>query len=120
MGEFVRQQAAQQKAAAHAQLNQQMRAQENACEQEFQQQLALLQQAAYEQKVALETQASQLIMEYNTRKMQEEMHSRQYELQVKHWEAQQEFNAEMTRHSEEQQRTQAELAAKKKQMLIRQ
>merc|ERR1712003_577714 len=87
--EHIRLQAEQQKALAIGRWDQQLRAQEMAAEQEYQQQLAKLQDDARQKKVLLEKQASEAIMEYNARKTQQEINYRHFQLQMQRWQAQQ-------------------------------
>merc|ERR1719221_1823409 len=63
--EYIRMHAEQQKVLVNGQLDQQLQAQVMRAEQEYQQQLATLTEAARQQKLGLHQQASQLIMEYN-------------------------------------------------------
>mmetsp|Transcript_57932 Transcript_57932/g.139944 ORF Transcript_57932/g.139944 Transcript_57932/m.139944 type:complete len:162 (-) Transcript_57932:76-561(-) len=68
--------------------DQHLRAQELLAEREYQQQLATLREAAAQQRAVLEEQSSQLIVEYNARRTQQEINRRNYELQFRSWEAQ--------------------------------
>lgn len=87
--EHLKVQAEQQKVLAMGRWDQHLRAQELLAEREYQQQLASLREAAAQQRAVLEEQAAQLVMEYNARKTQQEINKRNYELQIRQWEAQQ-------------------------------
>merc|ERR1712118_427297 len=65
--------------------------------QQFNQKKLELHQATCQHKAALEQQAMQLTMEFQTRKAHEEMVTRQYELQKEHADAQNKFNMDMQR-----------------------
>merc|ERR1712139_503758 len=77
------------------QVDEQANAQETAIHQEFQQQLALLQEAGAQQKMRLEQQALQLTLEYQRKKAAEDLQMKQYNAQRDHFNAQQKFLAEM-------------------------
>jgi len=96
--DYVRLQAEQQKALAHGRWDQQLRAEEMAAVQDYHQQMARLQDVARQQKLALQKQASQLVMEYNARRAQQEINQRQYEVQLQQWEAQ--HQAQEQRHTD--------------------
>merc|ERR1711948_202976 len=74
--EHIRKQAEQQKALAMGRWDQHLRAQEIIAEQEYQTQLAKLHGTVRKQKVALAKQAAQMVMEYNSRKVQQEINQR--------------------------------------------
>lgn len=107
--DYVRMQAEQQKALATGQCDQQLRVEEISLEQQYQRQLEELHENARRQKLQLHKQASELVLEYNARKAQEEINHRQYEIQLQHWEADNRTGAEMARVAEEQRRAQLEL-----------
>merc|ERR1719336_2442343 len=94
--EYIRMQAEQQKVLVNGRLDQHLRSQEMFAEQEYQRQLATLNEQARQQKLGLQKQASQLIMEYNRRRTQEEINHRQYEIQLQHWGMQQQLAAQQT------------------------
>merc|ERR1712139_629579 len=77
------------------QVDEQANAQETAIHQEFQQQLALLQEAGAQQKMRLEQQALQLTLEYQRKRAQEDLQMKQYNAQRDHFNAQQKFLQEM-------------------------
>lgn len=106
--EYIRMQAQQEKALALGRWDQNLRAQEMAAEQEYQLELARLQDLVRRQKAELEKQASQMIMEYNTRKTQQEINQRVYDIQLQHWHAESQM-ANLT--FEDRLRFQAQLAA---------
>lgn len=109
--EHLRLQAEQQKVLAMGRWDQHLRAQELLAEREYQQQLAALREAARQRMATLEEQASQLIMEYNARKAQQEVNLRDYELQVRRWEAEaQHFHTTLGRTAREQSKLQFQLA----------
>merc|ERR1712039_202256 len=106
--EHIRMQAQQQKSIAMGRWDQHLRAQEIVAEQEYQQQIAVLHETVRQQKVALAKQAAQMVMEYNSRKVQQEINQRHYEIQLQHWHA----NSVGTHRSfEEQMRYQAQVHA---------
>merc|ERR1712107_857656 len=55
----------------------------------------MLQQAAQQQKSALEHQANALLLEYNQKKAQEDLLFQQYQFQKQHYEIQLKYNDEM-------------------------
>merc|ERR1712113_51029 len=92
------------------------RAQEIIAEQEYQTQLAKLHETVRQQKVALAKQAAQMVMEYNSRKVQQEINQRHYEIQLQHWHAN---NATMDLPFEDRLRFQAQVAAQQRQAMRR-
>lgn len=84
--EYIRMQADQQKAIAAGRWDQHLRAQELAAEQEYQHEMAKLQEANRQLKTVLENQAAQLLVEFHARRTQEELNYRAYEVQLKEWE----------------------------------
>merc|ERR1712039_1070319 len=68
--------------------DQRLRAEEMAAVEDYHQQMARLQDVVRQQKLALQKQAAQLVMEYNARRAQQEINQRQYEVQLQQWEAQ--------------------------------
>lgn len=106
--EYLRVQAEQQKAIAAGRWDQRFREQEMAAEQEYQQELARVREAARQLKVALEYQAAALVVEYNARKSQEELNYRIYEAEIREWEEFQRMSPGQIQNAEE--RLQAQLA----------
>ncbi|CAE7272498.1 unnamed protein product, partial [Symbiodinium pilosum] len=84
--EFLRAQAAQAKEVLAGRWDQHLRAQEIAAEQDFQKSLAQLHESARLMRLKLEEQASQLIIEYQTRRTQEEINRHKHEVELHHWE----------------------------------
>merc|ERR1712217_723469 len=114
--EYIRNQAEQQKALAMGRWDQHLRAQEIIAEQEYQAQLAKLHETVRQQKVALAKQAAQMVMEYNSRKVQQEINTRHYEIQLQHWHAN---SATMDLPFEDRLRFQAQVAAQQRQAMRR-
>merc|ERR1712217_995804 len=114
--EFIRNQAEQQKALAMGRWDQHLRAQEIIAEQEYQAQLAKLHETVRQQKVALAKQAAQMVMEYNSRKVQQEINQRHYEIQLQHWHAN---SATLDLPFEDRLRFQAQVAAQQRQAMRR-
>lgn len=108
--EYMRLQAEQQKALATGQCDQQLRVEEIALEQQLQRQMEELHEAARRQKLQLHKQAADLVLEYNSRRAQEEINHRQYEIQLQHWEADYRGSAEMARAFEERRLAQLDLS----------
>lgn len=70
-----------QKKQYNLQVEQRLRMQEMVCDQQLHKQVMGLKQAAFEEKSKLERQASALKMEYEHRKLQEDISVKQYQLQ---------------------------------------
>lgn len=111
--EFLRVQAEQQKLIAAGRWDQQLRAQEMQAEQEYQQELAKLREAARELKTALDAQAAQLAVEYHARKTQEELNYRIYEAELREWEEAQGRTADQIRNAEDRLQAQMAFAARR-------
>merc|ERR1719221_406428 len=85
--DYVRVQAEQQKALTQGRWDQHLRAEEMAAEQDYHLQIAKLQDAVRQHKLALQKEASLLVMEYNARRAQQEINHRQYEAELQQWAA---------------------------------
>lgn len=107
--EFMRTQAEQAKALADSRWNQHLQSQEMSAEREYQQEVSKLQEAVRQAKVSLQHQASQLLLEYNSRRAQEELNLKSYEIDLKKWETEQLTNATWKKTPEERLREQREL-----------
>lgn len=95
--DHARMQAEQQKAIENERCDQLFRTQEMALEQEHQQRLAALHEVVRKQKLVLHQQAAELNVEYQSRKAQEDLSQRQYEIKLQRWEAEQRVGLEMSR-----------------------
>lgn len=103
--EYLRMQAEQQKALASGQCDQQLRVEEVALEQQYQRQLEELHEGARRQKLLLHKQASDLVLEFNARRTQEEINHRQYGIQLQTWEAEHRMSSERAGITEQQRRS---------------
>lgn len=99
--DYLQLQADQQKAIAAGRWDQRFREEEMQAEQEYQQEVAKLRDAARQLKTALSTQATQLIVEYNSRKVQDELNHRIYEAEFKEWEECQHLTAHQMNNAAE-------------------
>eukprot|EP00930_Biecheleria_cincta_P096551 TRINITY_DN88383_c0_g1_i1.p1 TRINITY_DN88383_c0_g1~~TRINITY_DN88383_c0_g1_i1.p1 ORF type:complete len:313 (+),score=52.59 TRINITY_DN88383_c0_g1_i1:30-941(+) len=87
--DFLRAQAVQAKEISSGRWDQHLRAQEIAAEREYQQALAHVHESARQMRLKLEEQSSQLQLEYQTRRTQEEINRHKHEVELHHWEGQQ-------------------------------
>lgn len=110
--EYIRAQAQQQKAIAAGRWDQHLRAQEIAAEQEYQQQLSKLQEAARQLNTVLENQAAQLIVEYHGRKTQDEFNHRMYDTEMRNYNEQMYLTREQIQNAEDRLRNQLLFAAR--------
>jgi len=113
--EDLRMQAEHQKALAMSHWDKQLRAKEVIAEQEYQQELARLQESTRQLRLALQQQSAQLIVEYSARQVQEEVNLRRYEIDLEHWEAEQELGALRVPSVAEHLRAKGQLAARHQQ-----
>ncbi|CAE8654106.1 unnamed protein product, partial [Polarella glacialis] len=84
--DFLRSQASQAKEIASGRWDQHLRTQELSAEQEYQQQLAKVHEDARQMRLILEQQSSQLILEYETRRAQEDINHHMHEVELHQWE----------------------------------
>ncbi|CAE7915477.1 CACNA1G [Symbiodinium necroappetens] len=84
--EYLRAQATQAKEVLEGRWDQHLRAQEISAEQDFQKSLAQLHESSRMMRLKLEEQASQLVIEYQTRRTQEEINRHKHEVELHHWE----------------------------------
>lgn len=77
------------------QIDQQIKSQEMVLAQQHNEQILMLQQAAQQQKAALEHQATALLLEYNQKKAEEDLLVQQFHFKKSHYETQLRFNQEM-------------------------
>jgi len=117
--EYLRMQAEQQKLIAAGRWDQHLRAQEIQAEQDYQQELAKLREAARELKTALDNQSAQLVVEYNARKAQEELNYRIYEAELREWEEAQSLSADQIRNAEDRLQAQMAFAARRNTAALR-
>lgn len=85
--QMLQQQVEAQKAQYNLQMDQYLRQQAMAIDQQGNAEMIQLQEAAMNQKMTLESQASALCLEYQQRKVQEEMMMREYKIQKEYYES---------------------------------
>eukprot|EP00439_Symbiodinium_sp_Y106_P060566 s714_g8.t5 len=84
--EYLRAQATQAQEVLAGRWDQHLRAQEISAEQDFQKSLGQLHESSRMMRLKLEEQASQLVIEYQTRRTQEEINRHKHEVELHHWE----------------------------------
>lgn len=92
------------------QVDQEIKQREMELAQQHNEQLLLLQQAAQQQKSALEHQANALLLEFNQKKAQEDLAYQQYQFQKQQYETQLQYNDEMKELQAQQHAASAQVA----------
>jgi len=101
------------------QVDQRIKQQEMDLAKQHNEQVMMLQQAAQQQKSALEHQANALLLEYNQKKAQEDLLVQQYQFQKQNYEIQLKYNDEM-RNLQSQQAIAQQQVAHQQQQIVQQ